>query len=79
MNNQAKTYKKGSNHLQKSCPRQSKRIKIEAKNDDIIGPFADAKKSNQNQKDLYEDFKFYLCPESTCEARNNSKVRFVHH
>ena len=87
MKNQAKTHKKGSDHLQKSCPRQSKRIKIEAKNDDIIEPIADAEdnektypeKSNQNQKDLYEEFKFYLCPESTCEARNNSIERFVHH
>lgn len=36
-------------------------------------------KSNQIEKDLYKDFKFYLCPEATCEFRNNSKESFVKH
>ena len=36
-------------------------------------------KSKENEKDLYEEFKFYLCPEETCEDRNNSKEDFVKH
>ena len=35
--------------------------------------------SNQIEKDLYKEFKFYLCPEETCEDRNNAKENFANH
>ena len=34
---------------------------------------------NQIEKDLYQEFKFYLCPEAICEFRNNSKELFAKH
>ena len=37
------------------------------------------KTCNQIEKDLYKEFKFYLCPEETCEDRNNSKENFANH
>ena len=31
------------------------------------------------QKDPYDDFRFYRCPEASCDYRNNAKITFSNH